>query len=200
MGGSNGDGTWRGLVTIVELLDLRPYNFQVTVYGNLIYTVIYMSDRLLPQANSNPRLPPPPDLRRYDVVIIAHLEPYEEDDHTATRGKLEDVEALVVVGNAKNEELTSRVAALEEELQAGTYAPPLFALALHTLCDGVRLCEDCSLGPRRTRDNVWSRSIWPQDMRRTVPGSPGQNQQDQLGGVSLSVTKVAQVEQRSGQV
>jgi len=62
--GSNGDGAKRGLVTIVELTDPRPYNLQVTVYGNLIYTVIYMSDRLLTQANPNPRLPPPPDLRR----------------------------------------------------------------------------------------------------------------------------------------
>ena len=63
MGGSNGDGAWRGLVTIVELIDPRPYIFQSAVYGRLIYTVIYMSDRLLTQANRNPRLPPPPDLR-----------------------------------------------------------------------------------------------------------------------------------------
>jgi len=33
------------------------------MYGNLIYTVIYMSDRLLTQANPNPRMPLPPDLR-----------------------------------------------------------------------------------------------------------------------------------------
>jgi len=63
VGGANGDGARRGLVTIVELIDPRPYIFQVTVYGNLIYTVIYMSDRLLTQANPNPRLPSPPDLR-----------------------------------------------------------------------------------------------------------------------------------------
>jgi len=72
VGGSNGDGAWCGLVTIVELIDPRPYIFQVTVYGNLIYTVIYMSDRLLTQANPNPRLLPPPDLRR---------------EHSARRGK-----------------------------------------------------------------------------------------------------------------
>jgi len=64
VGGSNGDGAWRGLVTIVQLDDPRPYIFQSAVYGRLIYTVIYMSDRLLNQANPNPRLPPPPDLLR----------------------------------------------------------------------------------------------------------------------------------------
>ena len=64
MGGSNGDGAWRGLVTIVELIDPRPYIFQSAVYGRLIYTVIYMSDHLLTQANPDPRLPPPPELRR----------------------------------------------------------------------------------------------------------------------------------------
>jgi len=61
--GSNGDGACRGLVTIDELIDPRPYNVQSAVYGRLIYTVICMSDRLLTQANPNPRLPPPPDLR-----------------------------------------------------------------------------------------------------------------------------------------
>ena len=64
VGGSNGDGAWRGMVTIVELIDPRPYIFQSAVYGRLIYTVIYMSDRLLTQANPDPRLPPPPELRR----------------------------------------------------------------------------------------------------------------------------------------
>jgi len=67
VGGSNGDGAWRGLVSIVELIDRRPYMFQVTVCGNLIYTVIYMSDRLLTQANPNSRLPPPPDMRSQGV-------------------------------------------------------------------------------------------------------------------------------------
>ena len=38
MGGSNGDGAWRGLVMIVELIDPRPYMFQSAVYGRLIYT------------------------------------------------------------------------------------------------------------------------------------------------------------------
>jgi len=63
VGGSNGDGAWRGLVTIVELIDPRPYIFQTPVYGSLTYTVIYMSDRLLTPANPNPHLTPPPDLR-----------------------------------------------------------------------------------------------------------------------------------------
>ena len=45
-GGANGDGAWRGLVTIVELIDPRPYIFQPAVYGRLIYAVIHMSDRL----------------------------------------------------------------------------------------------------------------------------------------------------------
>jgi hypothetical protein len=73
VGWANGDGAWRGLVAIVELIDPRAYMFQSAVYGRLIYTVTYMRDRLLTQANPNPRLPPPPDLRkryrnRYDKV------------------------------------------------------------------------------------------------------------------------------------
>jgi len=63
VGGSNGDGAWLGLVTLVELIDPRPYILQSAVYGRLIYTVIYMSDRLLTQANPDPCLPPPPELR-----------------------------------------------------------------------------------------------------------------------------------------
>jgi len=59
VGRSNGDGAWRGLVTIVEVIDPRPYIFQVAVYGNLIYeyTVIYMSDRLLTPAIQIPVCP-----------------------------------------------------------------------------------------------------------------------------------------------
>ena len=41
-----------------------PIHVQPTVYGRLMYTVIYMSDRLLTQANTNPRLPLLPYLRR----------------------------------------------------------------------------------------------------------------------------------------
>jgi len=48
---ARGNGARRGLVTIVEL----------------IYTVMHMSDRLLTQANPNPRLTPPPDLRSGSV-------------------------------------------------------------------------------------------------------------------------------------
>jgi hypothetical protein len=59
VGGANGVGAWRGLVTIIELIDPRSYMFQSAVYGRLIYTVIYMSDRLLTQANHDLRLPPP---------------------------------------------------------------------------------------------------------------------------------------------
>ena len=68
-GGSNGDGAWRGLVTIVQLIDPRPYMFQPAMYGRLTYTVIYMSDRLLTQANPYTRLPPPPDLRSFLSLI-----------------------------------------------------------------------------------------------------------------------------------
>ena len=63
MGGANGDGAWRGLVTIGESIEPHPYMFQPAVYGRLIYTVIYMGDRLLTQENRNPHLTPPPDLR-----------------------------------------------------------------------------------------------------------------------------------------
>jgi len=51
-------------VEFTQSRDPCPYTFQVTMYGNLIHTVIYMSDRLLTEANPNPRLPHPPDLRR----------------------------------------------------------------------------------------------------------------------------------------
>ena len=47
VGGSNGDGARRGQVTIIELTDPRPYIFQTPVHGRLIYTVIYVSNRLL---------------------------------------------------------------------------------------------------------------------------------------------------------
>jgi hypothetical protein len=40
-GGANGDGTWRSLVTIDELIDPRPHISQPAGYGRLIYTVEY---------------------------------------------------------------------------------------------------------------------------------------------------------------
>jgi len=39
VGGADGVGAWRGMVTIVELIDPRPYILQAPVYGRLIYTV-----------------------------------------------------------------------------------------------------------------------------------------------------------------
>jgi len=64
MGGSNGDGEWRAMVTIFELIDPRPYKKQSPVYGRLIYTVKIMSNLLSTGTNPNPRLTTPPDLRR----------------------------------------------------------------------------------------------------------------------------------------
>jgi hypothetical protein len=65
VGGANGDGAQRGLVTIVELRITRPSPIQFQPPGSrkLIYTVIYMSGCPLSQANPNPRLTPPPELR-----------------------------------------------------------------------------------------------------------------------------------------
>jgi len=63
-GGADGDGAWRGLVMIIELIDPRPYIFQTPVYGSFMYTVKYVSDCLLTQANPDPHLTTPPDLRR----------------------------------------------------------------------------------------------------------------------------------------
>ena len=34
VGGTSGDGAWRGLVAIVELIDPRPYMFQSAVYAD----------------------------------------------------------------------------------------------------------------------------------------------------------------------
>ena len=59
MGGSNGDGALRGMVTLFELIDPRPYQNQSPVHGRLIYTAFYMSDRLFTQENPNPHLTPP---------------------------------------------------------------------------------------------------------------------------------------------
>jgi len=42
----------------------RESIYQTPMYGSLIYTVTYVSDRLFTQASSNPRLPPSPELRR----------------------------------------------------------------------------------------------------------------------------------------
>ena len=64
VGGSNGDGAWRRMVTNFEFIDPRPYKIQSPVYGRLIYTVIYMSDRLLTQANPDLHLSPPSELSR----------------------------------------------------------------------------------------------------------------------------------------
>ena len=61
VGGSNGDGAWRGMVTIFESIDRRPYKNLSPVYRRLIYTVSYVSDRLLTQENTNPHLTPPAD-------------------------------------------------------------------------------------------------------------------------------------------
>ena len=74
VGGANGDGVWRSLVTIVESIDPRQNIFQPAVYGRLICTVIYMSDRdrLLTKENANPHLTPPPDLRWSHCAARAH--------------------------------------------------------------------------------------------------------------------------------
>ena len=69
VGVANGDDAWRGLVTIVESIDPRPYIFNrpspihFQPVDKVIYTVMYMSDRLLTQAYPNFHLPPPPELR-----------------------------------------------------------------------------------------------------------------------------------------
>jgi len=56
------------MVTIFELLDPRPYQNQSPMYGRLIYSVIYMSNRLLSQEYPNPHLTPTPDLRRRETL------------------------------------------------------------------------------------------------------------------------------------
>jgi hypothetical protein len=66
-------GAMRGMVTICELINFRPYKNQSPVYGRLVYTVIYMSDLLLTRANPYPHLRPPPSLcRYYDSCCLAH--------------------------------------------------------------------------------------------------------------------------------
>jgi len=100
VGGSNGDGAWRGLVTIVQLIDPRPYMFESTVYGRLIYTVcsFCMSDRLLTQANPNPRLLPHPicvgreklqrvPMRRHQAFALAPVSPGWRSTQETTVGK-----------------------------------------------------------------------------------------------------------------
>jgi len=65
------------MVTIVELIDPPPYNNQSPVYVRLVYTVIYMSDRILIQANPNPRFPPQPELP--SLVRERRVRVYKED-------------------------------------------------------------------------------------------------------------------------
>jgi len=74
VGGSNGDGAvWSRLLS---LIDPRSYSFQSPVYGRLIYTVIYMSDRLLTQANRSSHLSPQPDLRsKFTIESARTCEP-----------------------------------------------------------------------------------------------------------------------------
>jgi hypothetical protein len=64
VGGADGDGAWRGVVMFVEFINPRPYTFQTPAYGSLIYTVIYVSDRLLTQTNPVTHFTTLPDLRR----------------------------------------------------------------------------------------------------------------------------------------
>ena len=45
-GGVKRDGAWRGMVTIFELIDPRPYKNLSLVYTRLIYSVIYMSESI----------------------------------------------------------------------------------------------------------------------------------------------------------
>jgi len=66
---------WRGLVTLFELIDPRPYKNQPPMYGRLIYTVTYKSDRLLTQEISNRHLTPPPELRSYYRDWVLQLFP-----------------------------------------------------------------------------------------------------------------------------
>jgi hypothetical protein len=56
--GGGGQG-WRvaRLVTIVELIDPRPYMFSICRVRRMIY--MYMSDRPINSSNPNPHLPPP---------------------------------------------------------------------------------------------------------------------------------------------
>ena len=42
------------MVTIFDAMDPLPYKNQSSVYERLIYTVNYVSDRLLTQENPNP--------------------------------------------------------------------------------------------------------------------------------------------------
>jgi hypothetical protein len=60
VGGSNGDGAWRGTATIVESIGPAPYITQGTVHGNLMCTVMCMSDHLLIKQIQIPVSPPHP--------------------------------------------------------------------------------------------------------------------------------------------
>jgi len=71
-------GAWRGLVTIVELIDPGPYRFYSPVYRRLIYTVVCMSDCLSTQENPNLHLTPPRDLRRANAHSIGSVRTAQE--------------------------------------------------------------------------------------------------------------------------
>ena len=57
--GGGGKWRWRKARSGRPLIDPSRYTVQPAVYGKLIYTVIYMSDRPLTQANPDIHLPLP---------------------------------------------------------------------------------------------------------------------------------------------
>ena len=57
VGGTNGDGAWRGLVTIVESIYSGPYIFQPAVYGRLIYIEMYERPSITSRKFQSPLVP-----------------------------------------------------------------------------------------------------------------------------------------------
>lgn len=66
--GSNGNGAKRGMVTVFQSIDPRPYKHWPAVHSRLNCTVLCMNDRLSLIEIQIPIRPSPPDPRRVDVA------------------------------------------------------------------------------------------------------------------------------------
>jgi len=129
VGGSNGNGAWRGLVPIVDLLDPRPYKISLPISKADLhsYTIISMSDRLLSQADPTPRLPPPPELRREDRPCDEAGEGTGGDGaagRSADAGRSEVDDVLAVATGLRSDGLVVSVRCGAIRISVGTYTTP----------------------------------------------------------------------------
>jgi hypothetical protein len=69
VGGSNGDGAWRGLVTIAELIDPRPYKIDLPISEVDLHCNLYERPCINSSRSKSPYLTPQPELRRVCAAL-----------------------------------------------------------------------------------------------------------------------------------